>query len=170
MSFCSCSVAESCPTLWPHILQHTSLPCPSLSPGVLVSGKGEFQGSISGRRGPHAETAGFALKLIVQWSDHSSWLFSIQLIFSAGGGLLPFLWGHFSELWYLMSWLDSGPRIVNFFHLLKVSVSIWQLRIWFRILSIVLEKGLKVLDYAYWLNYYLVSFVFLCFCIFLFSD
>ena len=31
--FC-CSVAQSCPTLWPHGLQHARLPCPSLSPGV----------------------------------------------------------------------------------------------------------------------------------------
>ena len=29
-----CSVAHLCLTLWPHGLQHASLPCPSLSPGV----------------------------------------------------------------------------------------------------------------------------------------
>jgi len=29
-----CSVAKLCPTLWPHGLQHTRLPCPSLSPEV----------------------------------------------------------------------------------------------------------------------------------------
>ena len=29
-----CSVAKLCPTLRPHGLQHTRLPCPSLSPGV----------------------------------------------------------------------------------------------------------------------------------------
>ena len=29
-----CSVVKSCLTLWPHELQHTKLPCPSLSPGV----------------------------------------------------------------------------------------------------------------------------------------
>ena len=28
------SVAQSCPTLWPHELQHTRLPCPSPTPGV----------------------------------------------------------------------------------------------------------------------------------------
>ena len=27
-----CSVAQSCPILWPHGLQHTRLPCPSRSP------------------------------------------------------------------------------------------------------------------------------------------
>ena len=31
---CPCSVAQSCPTLWPHGLQHARLPCPSLSPRV----------------------------------------------------------------------------------------------------------------------------------------
>ena len=29
-----CSVAQSCPTLWPRELQHTRLPCPSPSPRV----------------------------------------------------------------------------------------------------------------------------------------
>ena len=29
-----CSVAKSCPTLWPQGLQHARLPCPSLSPRV----------------------------------------------------------------------------------------------------------------------------------------
>ena len=28
------SVTQSCPTLWPHGLQHTRLPCPSPTPGV----------------------------------------------------------------------------------------------------------------------------------------
>ena len=31
---CYCSVTKSCPTLWPHGLQQTRLPCSSLSPGV----------------------------------------------------------------------------------------------------------------------------------------
>ena len=34
---CCCSVARSCPTLCNHELQHTRLPCPSLSPGVCQS-------------------------------------------------------------------------------------------------------------------------------------
>ena len=33
----SCSVSQSCPTLWPHGLRHARLPCPLLSPGVLPS-------------------------------------------------------------------------------------------------------------------------------------
>ena len=31
---CYCSVTQSCPTLWPHGLQHARLPCLSLSPRV----------------------------------------------------------------------------------------------------------------------------------------
>ena len=34
MPLCHHSVAKSCPTLWPHGLQHARLPCSSLSPGV----------------------------------------------------------------------------------------------------------------------------------------
>ena len=32
---CYCSISKSCLTLWPHGLQHASLPCPSLSPSLL---------------------------------------------------------------------------------------------------------------------------------------
>ena len=35
--------------------------------------------------------------------------------------------GQFSELWQLMSWLQSGHHAVNFFHPVGVSVSIRQL-------------------------------------------
>ena len=31
---CYCSIFKSCPTLWPHGLQHARLTCPSLSSGV----------------------------------------------------------------------------------------------------------------------------------------
>ena len=34
LKLCVCLVAKSCPTLQPHGLQHTRLPCPSLSPRV----------------------------------------------------------------------------------------------------------------------------------------
>ena len=34
---CCCSVTKSCPTLWPHGLQHAKLPCPSQSPRVCSS-------------------------------------------------------------------------------------------------------------------------------------
>ena len=70
----------------------------------------------------------------------------------------------FSELWQLVSWVQSAHHVVNF--------STWHFsfyktthRIWLRILSIALEKELKVLDYAYCLYYYyLVLRFFFCCC------
>ena len=35
VALCCCSVAQSCQILRPHGLQHTRLPCPSLSPSLL---------------------------------------------------------------------------------------------------------------------------------------
>ena len=32
--YCYCPVVKSCPTLWPHELQHARLPCPSPSPWI----------------------------------------------------------------------------------------------------------------------------------------
>ena len=67
------------------------------------------------------------------WSGHevvcseSSWLFQVPLVFSSRVSLSPFLWGQFSELWQLMSWLQAGHHVVKFFHLVWVSVSIRQL-------------------------------------------
>ena len=48
-----------------------------------------------------------------------------------------------------MSWLQSAHHVVNFFHLVG-GFGIYKTahRIWLRILSIALEKELKVLDYA----------------------
>ena len=103
----------------------------------------------------------------------SSWLFYVQLTFSSKVGLFPFLRGQFSELWQLMSRLQSGYHVVNFsmwcFSIYKTAH-----RIWLRILSIALVKELKVFDYAKWVHhYYLVStecflLVFFVFAFFLF--
>ena len=38
-SFCFCSVAKSCLTLWPHGLLHARLPCPPLSPRVCSNSR-----------------------------------------------------------------------------------------------------------------------------------
>ena len=35
--YCCCSVAKSCLTLWLHEIQHSRLPCPSLSPIVCLN-------------------------------------------------------------------------------------------------------------------------------------
>ena len=62
----------------------------------------------------------------VIWSA-SPWLFQVQLGFSSRVSLFPLPWGQFSELWQLMSWLQSGHHVVNFFHLVGVTVSTRQL-------------------------------------------
>ena len=68
-----------------------------------------------------------------------------------------------------MSWLQSDHYVVNFFTWWEFQDLLYMIahRIWLRILSIVLEKELKVLDFAHRLNYYclvsLFSFVAACF-------
>ena len=70
----------------------------------------------------------------------------LQLLFSSRVHLFPFLCSQLSELWQLMSWVQSCHHKVNFpwcFGIYKTAHSIW-----LRILSVALEKELKVLDYA----------------------
>ena len=62
----------------------------------------------------------------VVWSAPSC-LFSV-LIFSFSVSFFLFLWGHFSELWQILSWLHSGHLTVNFFLLMQASVSTKQLK------------------------------------------
>ena len=63
---------------------------------------------------------------VLVWSA-SSWLFTEQLICSSTISLFPFFWGQFLELWYLMSWLQPGHHVINFYHLVKVLLSVRQL-------------------------------------------
>ena len=60
--------------------------------------------------------------------------------------LFPFLCGQFLELWQLMSWTQSGHQVVNF-STWSFSIDKTAHRIWLRILSIALEKELKVLPW-----------------------
>ena len=61
--------------------------------------------------------------------------------------LFPLICSQFSTLWQVMSRVQSGGQVVNFstwcFRICKTAH-----RIWLRILSIALEKELRVLDYA----------------------
>ena len=77
----------------------------------------------------------------------SSWLVQIQLLFSLRVHLFPLLCGQFSELWQLMSWVQSGHHVVNFSNW-RFSIYKMTHRTWLRILSLATEKELKVLDYA----------------------
>ena len=74
-------------------------------------------------------------------------VFPVQLIFSSRVSVFPSLCGQFSALWRLLSWVQPCHPAVNF--------STWCSGIyktahgmWLRILSIDLEKELKVLDHA----------------------
>ena len=73
------------------------------------------------RRGLPAEIASQLWQSSSNWLSvvwpASSWLFKVQLIFSSRICLFPFLWGQFSELWQLMSWVQSGHHVVSFFTL-----------------------------------------------------
>ena len=58
--------------------------------------------------------------------------------------MFPFLCGQVSELWQLMSWIQSGHPVVNF---PTWSTDKTAHKIWLRILSIALEKELEVLPW-----------------------
>ena len=77
------------------------------------------------------------------WTE-LNWIFSFRVY------LLPFLCGQFTELWQLMSWLQSGHHASNFstwcFSIYKTAHRTW-LRI-LSVLSVALEKELKILDYV----------------------
>ena len=78
-----------------------------------------------------------------------SWPFQVQLIFSSRASSFPSLGGQISELWQLLSWLQSGHHVTNLvtpggvFSIYKTAQ-----RMWLRILSIILEEELKILDFA----------------------
>ena len=59
----------------------------------------------------------------------------------------PFLCSQFSKLWQLMSWEQSGPHVGNFSTWCFVSYKTAHIT-WLRLLSIALEKELKILDYV----------------------
>ena len=71
----------------------------------------------------------------------------LGIISSSRVHLSPFLCSQFLESWQLTSWAQSGHHVANFpawwFSICKTAH-----RIWLRILSVALEKELKVLGYA----------------------
>ena len=84
------------------------------------------------------------IDLAVVWSGSSCLCtFSLQSRVS----LLPFLWVQFSELWQLMSsWQQSGHHVVNFFHLLGISISI---RYW-KIHKTAQKERIQSITYSFW--------------------
>ena len=122
--------------------------------------------------GLHAETARSArtviLKLVQRWSDSIILIVLSTVNLQFLGRFVPIslrpILGMvavyvMATVWSSCSYLlppGGGFSIYKTAH-----------RVWLWILSIALEKELKVLDFAYWLNYCcFVPFAFLCFCIF----
>ena len=111
----------------------------------------EARAFINRRRELHAEIAQLSVTVILKLAIHG--LTSIILVVLGTVNLQfqdpfsPFLWGQFSELWQLLSWVLSGHHALKFstwcFSIYKTAH-----RIWLRILSLALEKELNVLDCA----------------------
>ena len=101
-----------------HLSKGQKLPSPFTTPHppLVARGPRAFIDKIEG--GYMQKNSSQLLQSSSNWSSvvwpESSWLFQVQLIFSSRIPLFPFLWGHFSELWQLMSWVPSGLRVVNF--------------------------------------------------------
>ena len=78
-------------------------------------------------RGLHAETAQSILQLAIGGLISVILIGWVQLIFSSRVSLFPFPWDQFSHFWQFMSWLQSDHQVINFFHLVGVSVYTRQL-------------------------------------------
>ena len=79
VQFSFSSVTQSCPTLWPHELQHTRPPCPSPTPGVHPN-------SCPSSQWCHRAIS----SSVVPWSSWpqslpASELFPVSLLFAWGG-------------------------------------------------------------------------------------
>ena len=73
-----CSVTQSCLTLWPHGLQHTRLPCPSLSLGV-------WPNSCSLSQWCHPAISSAVILFSCPQSFPASGSFPVGQFFAAGG-------------------------------------------------------------------------------------
>ena len=113
---------------------------------------------VPGRNSTISSDSHLQVWLVVVWPV-PSWPFQVQLIFSSRASSFPSLGGQMSDLWQLLSWLQSGHRVTSLVPPGGVS-SIYKTaqRIWLRILSVILEEELKILDFAEWLHYYLIFF------------
>ena len=105
---CCCSMAQSCSTLWPHELQHTRFPCPSLSPRVCSN-------SCSLNWWCHPTTLSSVTPFFCPQSFPVSGSFAISQLFASGGQSIgvsvsaSVLQGWFpSELTGLISLLSKG--------------------------------------------------------------
>ena len=87
------------------------------------------------------------LHIVHQWSDPCHLDCFMHISLQSQDPFVCISWGQYSELWQFMSWIYSGHYVVNFSTRCFTAYKATH-RIWFRILPIDLEKGLKVIDYA----------------------
>ena len=133
---------------WPTSIQR-STPFTPYSPSPGQAGSETFYRQSQTGQAPYRNStvSSDSLQIGHQWSDQCHLDCFKYSCFSSRVHLFPFLWGWFSELWRLMSWIQSGHRVVNFFHL--GFPYLWDSsQDKAQKLSIIFEKELKVLDCA----------------------
>ena len=100
------SVAQSCPTLWPHGLQHATLPCPSPTPGA-------YSNSCQLHRWCHSNIS----SSVIPFSSHlqpfpASGPFQMSWFFASGGQYWSFSFStspsneYSGLIFFRMDWLD----------------------------------------------------------------
>ena len=102
---CCCSVTESCPTLWPHGLQHARLPCPSQFPRVCLNSyplSWWHYATISSSASPFSSPQSFP----TSGSFPTSWLFTSGGQ-SIGASVSSFQWIFRAD--FLQDWLVWSP-------------------------------------------------------------
>ena len=131
---CFIPVASNRGERWTHV-QRPTPPHPSISGWELF--KGSFQGVWTEEWGLFAETVQAAVVGILNWSRGAlivlgavSFQFQGQFVSISLRPVLRTTWHH----------------VVNFFHMVGVSVFTRQLKGWLRILSVALKEDLKAFD------------------------
>ena len=111
-SACCCSVAKSCPTLQTHGLQHTRLPCPSLSPRVYSNScplSRWCHPTVSSSAAPFSSSP-LLPALHIRWQRY--WSFSINLS-NEYSGLISFKidWFHLLAVQETLKSLLQHPSL-----------------------------------------------------------
>ena len=106
LSFQFSSVAQLCPTRWPHGLQQAKLPCPSPSPGVCSNSY------PLGRWCYPTISSSVVLFSSFLYSFPTSEPFLVSQFFTSGGQSKIFTWSEiYDDSLYLFMWpLDGRPN------------------------------------------------------------
>ena len=125
--YMNCSVTKSCPTLWPHGLQHSRFPCLSLSPGVCSN-------SHPLRCWCHSTISFSVAPFTCPQSFPASGSFPISCLFVSGSqsigtsaSVLPMN----IQGWFLLDWLvwcSCGPYVsvhISYMYLFRDNLPIY---------------------------------------------